>query len=204
MPHAIAMNPHRSTLSMPDHDAVTAISDALYARFGERLSVDEQTAGLPELAAMASRRVHRRYLDKPIDTGLLRLLCACALSAPSKSDLQQADILIVQDAEKRRILADLLPDQLWMRTAPAFLIFLANGRRLPEIARLRGKPFPNDHLDQFFNASVDAGSCSPVLCAPPMQRASAAARSASYATMHNVSVNYWRCRSGSFPWPACA
>ena len=42
-------------------------------------------------------------------------------------------------------------------TAPAFLVFLANGRRLPEIAKMRGKPFPNDHLDQFFNAAVDAG-----------------------------------------------
>lgn len=148
---------------MPDHSATpdvaaaNTLSDALHARFGETLAVDGHLAGLNELAGMASRRVHRRYLDKPVDAALLRLLCACALSAPSKSDLQQADILIVQDAEKRRILADLLPDQLWMRTAPAFLIFLANGRRLPEMARMRDKPFPNDHLDQFFNASVDAG-----------------------------------------------
>jgi Nitroreductase family len=35
-------------------------------------------------------------------------------------------------------------------------VFCANGRRLPRIAALRGKPFPNDHLDLFFNASVDA------------------------------------------------
>ena len=34
-------------------------------------------------------------------------------------------------------------------------MFLANGRRLPRIAELRGKPFPNDHLDQFFNAVAD-------------------------------------------------
>ena len=37
-----------------------------------------------------------------------------------------------------------------------FLVFLANGRRVPHIAELRGKPFPNDHLDLFFNATVDA------------------------------------------------
>jgi nitroreductase/FMN reductase [NAD(P)H] len=87
---------------------------------------------------------------------MVRLLCACALSAPSKSDLQQADILIVDKADQNAI-ADLIPDQLFIRTAPVFLVFLANGRRLPEIARMRGKPFPNDHLDQFFNAAVDAG-----------------------------------------------
>jgi len=44
----------------------------------------------------------------------------------------------------------------WLNTTPVFLVFLANGRRVPEIARLRGKPFPNDHLDLFFNATVDA------------------------------------------------
>jgi len=35
-------------------------------------------------------------------------------------------------------------------------VFVANGGRLPAISRLRGKPFPNDHLDLFFNAAVDA------------------------------------------------
>jgi len=82
---------------------------------------------------------------------------ASALCAPSKSDLQQADILIVKDNEKRRVLADLLPDQTWLRTAPVVLLFLANGHRLVEISKLRNKPFPNNHLDLFFNASVDAG-----------------------------------------------
>src|SRR5262249_51831778 len=36
------------------------------------------------------------------------------------------------------------------------LVFAANGQRLPTISKLRGKPFPNDHLDLFFNAVVDA------------------------------------------------
>ena len=46
---------------------------------------------------------------------LLRLLCACALSAPSKSDLQQADIVIVNKADQAAI-ADLIPDQPFIRT----------------------------------------------------------------------------------------
>ena len=100
--------------------------------------------------------MHRRYTERAVDRRLLRLLCACALSAPSKSDLQQADIVIVDKADQATI-ADLIPDQPFIRTAPAFLVFLANGRRLPEISKMRGKPFPNDHLDQFFNAAVDAG-----------------------------------------------
>jgi nitroreductase len=141
---------------MSDSPAAKAVADALHARFGERLPVDGSLPGLDELARIAGRRVHRRYTGRAVDPALLRLLCACALSSPSKSDLQQADILIASEAQKHRI-ADLIPDQPFIRTAPAFLVFLANGRRLPEISRMRGKPFPNDHLDQFFNAAVDAG-----------------------------------------------
>ena len=141
---------------MTQNDSAKTIRNALAVRFGENISIDENLPGLDELARIASRHVTRRYLAREIDPALLRLLCACALSAPTKSDLQQADIIIVKDTDKRRVIADLIPDQPFIRTAPAFLIFLANGRRLPEISKLRGKPFPNDHLDLFFNASVDA------------------------------------------------
>ena len=141
---------------MPSPEHAKALRDALNRRFGETLPVDENLPGLDALARMAARRVQRRYADRPVDPALLRLLCACALSAPSKSDLQQADIAILEKTEQDAI-ANLIPDQLFIRTAPAFLVFLANGRRLPEIARMRGKPFPNDHLDQFFNTAVDAG-----------------------------------------------
>ena len=140
---------------MADPKSAQSIRDSLNHRFGEAIEVDEDLAGLDELARIAGRRVQRRYTERPVDPALLRLLCACALSAPSKSDLQQADIVIATDEHKHAI-ADLIPDQPFIRTAPAFLVFLANGRRLAEIARMRGKPFPNDHLDQFFNAAVDA------------------------------------------------
>ena len=136
--------------------AVQAIQNALLERFGERFKVDDTLAGLDALARLAARRVRRRYPDRDIPPDLMRLLCACALSAPSKSDLQQGDILIIRDKAKRETIADLLPDMPWLREAPVFLLFLANGRRVPFVSSLRGKPFPNDHLDLFFNATVDA------------------------------------------------
>ena len=139
---------------MPDF--VPSIQTTLSERFGERLEVDAGLGGLDELARIAAHRVHRRYLAREVAPDLLRLLCACALSAPSKSDLQQADILIVREGLKIQAIAELLPEMPWVREAPVFLIFLANGRRLPQISGLRGKPFPNDHLDLFFNATVDA------------------------------------------------
>src|SRR5882672_503105 len=142
--------------NMADVKSAQSIRDSLNRRFGETVAVDDNLTGLDELARLAGRRVQRRTTPRAVDPELLRLLCACALSAPSKSDLQQADIVIVNKADQA-VIADLIPDQPFIRTASAFLVFLANGRRLPEISKMRGKPFPNDHLDQFFNAAVDAG-----------------------------------------------
>ncbi|MBI4366913.1 MAG: nitroreductase family protein, partial [Deltaproteobacteria bacterium] len=138
-------------------DIAQSIQAALSQRFGEPLDVDPALPGLDELARIATHRVIRRYQARDVAPELLRLVCACALSAPSKSDLQQADILIVREKSRRDAIADLLPEMPWARTSPVFLVFLANGRRLPLVAQARGKPFPNDHLDLFFNATVDAG-----------------------------------------------
>src|SRR5262245_24331965 len=121
------------------------IENALLERFGERFHVDPTLQGLDELARIAGHRVHRKFLSKPIDDNLLRLLCACALSAPSKSDLQQADILVVRDRAKIETITSWLPDLPWIKDAPAFLVFLADGRRLRRIFELRDRPFPNDH-----------------------------------------------------------
>ena len=141
-----------------DADDKAKLLDAILAeRFGVSIPIDADVTGLDELTRIASHRVHRRFLARAVTPELLRLLCACALSAPSKSDLQQADILIVRDQDKQRAIAALITDMPWIADAPAFLVFLANGRRLPAIARLHEKPFPNDHLDLFFNAAVDSG-----------------------------------------------
>jgi nitroreductase/FMN reductase [NAD(P)H] len=140
------------------NDAIArSIERALAERFGERIAVDPSLRGLAALERMAAYRSHRRFLPRAVEPEHLRLLCACALSAPSKSDLQQADILIVSDMTIRKEIVATIPDMPWINEAPAFLVFVANGERLPIVCKLRGKPFPNDHLDQFFNAVVDCG-----------------------------------------------
>jgi nitroreductase/FMN reductase [NAD(P)H] len=137
-------------------DDIRAIEAALVARFGERLKVDRELPGLDELARIAGHRSQRYFQSRPVAPDLLKLLCACALSAPSKSDLQQCDIIVVSDSAIRQGIVATIPDMPWIMDAPVFLVFAGNGARLPEIAKLRDKPFPNDHLDQFFNAAVDA------------------------------------------------
>ena len=126
-------------------------------RFGDRREVPAELLGAETLARMLDRSSQRRFGKEPVDPRLLDLVCATALSAPSKSDMQQADIVIVRDPAKRARIAALLPDNPWIPAAPVFLIFCGNNARQRDLAKLRGKPYPNDHLDPFFNAAVDAG-----------------------------------------------
>jgi len=135
--------------------AAPAIQQALAERFGEDVPVDQGLTGLDALARIAGHRSHRRFLPRPVEPDLLRLLCACALSAPSKSDLQQADIVIVRDRAIRQEIVATIPDMPWIMDAPVFLVFVGNGARLPMLSKRHDKPFPNDHLDAFFNAAVD-------------------------------------------------
>jgi nitroreductase len=91
---------------------------------------------------------------------VLRRLCALALCAPTKSDLQQRDIVIigapVLKAEICELLATWPLGQKWLESVPTLLIFCGNNRRQRLVHAIRGRPFANDHLDAFFNASVDA------------------------------------------------
>jgi nitroreductase/FMN reductase [NAD(P)H] len=140
-----------------DKSPAERIASALKTRFGNDFPMSDDQAGATELARMAEHRSLRRYRPDPVSPKLLRLLCACALSAPTKSDLQQADIIHVADPAKRRRIVAHLGEMPWILDAPVFLVFCGNNRRIRHIGEWRGKPFANEHLDHFMNAAVDAG-----------------------------------------------
>lgn len=141
----------------PTADAAVRIESAVAERFGAPVTVNPELPGLDELQRIAEHSSHRKYTEAAVDSALLRLLFACALSAPSKSDLQQADIVHVANRAKVGAIAALIPDMPWIAEAPVLLVLCGNNRRIREIGEWRGKPFANDHLDHFMNAAVDAG-----------------------------------------------
>lgn len=135
----------------------TQLTQALQTRFGEDIAVPEDLDGLEILHSIAHHGTCREYSERPVAPELRRLIYSCALSAPAKSDLQQADIVEINDAGKREKIAGLIPKMPWVRAAPVFLIVCGNGRRLRQISELHDETFANDHLDAFFNATFDAG-----------------------------------------------
>jgi len=109
------------------------------------------------LSTMAEHRSIRDFLPDPIDPELLRLLLAVALSSPSKSDLQQVDLVHVTDPARKAALGALVPRMPWVATAPVLLVVCGNGRRIVEACAMHGETFANDHFDALFNTAVDAG-----------------------------------------------
>jgi nitroreductase len=128
---------------------------AMKKRFAAELSVPIDLAHADAIAAINERSVCRNYCERPLEAELLALICATALSAPSKSDLQQADIVRVCSPEKRAAIHALMPRSSWIATAPEFLVVCGDNRRMRHMFAVRGREFPNDHLDSFFNAAVD-------------------------------------------------
>ncbi|MEM7018725.1 MAG: nitroreductase family protein [Pseudomonadota bacterium] len=141
----------------------TPLNDLWQARFGfepeTALLKDDALANLPAgkaIELLLQHRTHRVFEDKPISDEVLNTLLGCTLSAPSKSDLQQGSIVIVDEPGLRGQIAELIPAMPWISSAPVFMIFLADGHRIERICKSRGKPFANDNLDNFLAAISDA------------------------------------------------
>ncbi|MEO1140022.1 MAG: nitroreductase family protein [Pseudomonadota bacterium] len=132
---------------------------ALADRFEDAPALNDLPAtdeALAFCANLAGRSSCRRFAENPVPKDMMRLLAALALSAPSKSDLQQRDIIWPRDSTVQA-LKSLLNGQDWIAAAPELLIFCGNNHRQRQMHALWDRPFANDHLDAFFNASVDAG-----------------------------------------------
>lgn len=139
----------------------TTLKAALAQRFGaeaDTLAGDVAGDAPPAIwQGLAARGSVRDFRDPPPTLEELRMIAALALAAPTKSDLQQRDIILVHEPAQREALAALVAEQTWTACAPAFAVICANHRRQRLIHEMRGPAFANDHLDAFFNASVDGG-----------------------------------------------
>jgi len=125
------------------------------ARFGDDAGLPEDAPDNAWLRQVMMRRTHRRYTERPVPEPLLRVLLAAAFSASSKSDFQQASVIRVQDRGRRDRLAALVPDMPWIGSAPVFLVFCGDARRLERIGEFRRHNSDNGMLEGFFNAAID-------------------------------------------------
>jgi len=132
------------------------LKSLLIDRFGVDLDLAYPEPVPPLIAQILQRRTHRNYAAQPVADELIDLLAAVALSASAKSDFQQATVIKLRDPAKRKAIARHFPAMPWIGSAPAFLVFCADARRLERIGTMRRHPQRNGDLEAFLNASVDA------------------------------------------------
>ena len=138
------------------------MSADLKLRFGESPTGFEQARSTLDIEeppalwrALAARGSIRSFGEPAPSLDELRLIAAIALAAPTKSDLQQRDLILIDDASQMAALREVF-NEPWSEGSPVLVVVCGNNRRQRLIHEMRGRPFVNDHLDAFFNASVDA------------------------------------------------
>ena len=136
-------------------------------RYAEEIDLDFSKIQETEtLKSILSRRSIRKFLNKPISKELLSLILAAAQSAPSKSNLQQYSILVIQDQNIKNEISNLIGKTKWALTAPIFFLYLADIRRNIKITYDRGYEHKNNNVDTFMNGVIDAAlSMQSTICA---------------------------------------
>ena len=132
-------------------------SKLYYNRYGKNSDLDLSQVDIsPLLKSILSRASVRKFSKKPVTKEILTLLLASAQSAPSKSNLQQYSILVIQDTSIKTEISNLIGNTKWALTAPVFLLFLADIRRNIKISNDRGYKHKNNNVDTFMNGVIDA------------------------------------------------
>ena len=143
------------------------VSKLYFNRYGKDLDKDFSKVDVSDLInTILSRASIRKFSKKKISKELLTLLITAAQSAPSKSNLQQYSILVIQNKYIKNEISNLIGNTKWALTAPVFLLFLADIRRNIKITNHKGYNHKNNNVDTFMNGVIDAAlSMQSMICA---------------------------------------
>jgi len=134
----------------------SSFADLHQLRYGTDADRDSAALAVNErLGGIIGRRTIRQFEDRPIPDGLMTQLLAAAQSGPTKSDLQQYSIILVDDVANREAISEWIGTMPFIVSASAFLVFCGDIRRSRRLCEADGRPHANDNLDSFFNATVD-------------------------------------------------
>lgn len=133
-----------------------SISKLLAERYGIEVDFGKDLEFTDNLSKLLGRGSQRHFTKKPVTHSILKTLLACAQSAPTKSDLQQYSVIVVEDKDRLKELGRLNSGLGWPTSAPVFTVWCADMRRNQRLAKLRGHKHQNNNLDTFMNGVVDA------------------------------------------------
>ena len=133
------------------------VSNLYHNRYGKKTDQNFSKIDItPLINSIITRASVRKFSKKNISKELLTLLLTAAQSAPSKSNLQQYSIMVIQNQSLKNEISKLIGDTKWALTAPVFLLFLADIRRNIKITNHKGYNHKNNNVDTFMNGVIDS------------------------------------------------
>ena len=131
------------------------LSELVSRRFAEHIEFDGMQSFSDTHILQLQHRTCRQFRETPVSEETLKLLFACSLSAPSKSDLQQVSIIHLQSEDSRNFIHSVLPSMPWVKSAPVFLLFCGDIYRIQTVCDMHKTTFAHDPLDAFLNTVSD-------------------------------------------------
>lgn len=105
---------------------------------------------------MMRRRSVRNFKDQEIPEDVINQLLDAANNAPSGGNIQPISVIVVREPERRKRLAEMVGNQLWVKNAPMSLIFCIDFWRIRKWASLCDTEFKGENaLTHFLIAYAD-------------------------------------------------
>ncbi len=102
------------------------------------------------------RRSVRNYKDQEIPENIVNELLDAANNAPSGGNIQPISVIVVQEAERRAKLSEMVGNQPWVKNAPLSLIFCIDLWRIKKWAKMCDVDFKGENaLNHFLVAYAD-------------------------------------------------
>ncbi|WP_434633639.1 NADPH-dependent oxidoreductase [Chromobacterium sp. CV08] len=110
------------------------------------------------LQLMHTHRSVRSYRDTPVAPELLDAVLDAAWKGPTSINGQQVSLVVVQDAERRKRIAEIAGGQPWIAQAPVFVAVVMDFHKTRLGVEMAGeKQVIHDSVEAFAVGSVDAG-----------------------------------------------
>jgi len=104
---------------------------------------------------LKQHRSIRKFRPDPIDQDTVDALVEAGQCAATSSFIQACTVIQVDDPELRSQLAECAGNQIYVATAPRFLVFCADMRRHQLACQMHGAEMQSGYTEQFLTASLD-------------------------------------------------
>lgn len=91
------------------------------------------------IECIRTRRSIRKFQNVPVEWAKIGRILESAVSAPSAGNLQDYRLMVINDAEKKKKLAHLSMEQLWMNDAPVYIVVNSVHEKCQRFYGVRGE-----------------------------------------------------------------